>query len=192
MIKQLTFLGLFATISALSAHSAAQAAVFDIISLDYGDGFIASGTITTDNTIGSLTLANLTNWDITVTDGVGGSGFNFTETNSFPQVVSGLSTDGTQLTVPFPNGILQFASNQETDGDRDFIVSLARFDLGRNLAAYTNLIDGVFPEISPLASSSPYVIGELAETTTTPEPGSVVALLGLGLGFVAAKSKKQA
>ena len=28
--------------------------------------------------------------------------------------------------------------------------------------------------------------------TTTPEPGTVVGLLGLGLGFVAVKRKKQA
>ncbi|CCQ48999.1 PEP-CTERM sorting domain-containing protein [Crocosphaera watsonii WH 8501] len=190
MLKKLAFLGLFSAISALSANYAAQAAVFNINSLDFGDGFVASGTITTDDTIGSLTSANLTNWDITVTDGVGGSGFNFTETNS-GAFIQGLSTDGTQLTVLFPNGVLQFQTPVNPFLS-DFVLSLARFDFGRNRAAYINRIDVIDVDIDPLASSSPYIIGELAETTTTPEPGSIFALLGLGLGFVAAKGKKQA
>ena len=50
MLKKLAFLGLFSAISALSANYAAQAAVFNINSLDFGDGFVASGTITTDDT----------------------------------------------------------------------------------------------------------------------------------------------
>ncbi|MGK7942778.1 MAG: hypothetical protein AB4062_21990 [Crocosphaera sp.] len=84
MIKKLTFLGLFTTISALSAHSAAQAAVFNI----------------------------------------------------------------------------------------------------------NNNVEVVSVSIDPLASSFPHVVAELAQTTTTPESGSVIPLLGLG--FVAAKGKKQA
>ncbi|MEM1168336.1 MAG: PEP-CTERM sorting domain-containing protein [Cyanobacteria bacterium P01_H01_bin.35] len=181
-------------------NKVAQAATFNITPLDFGDGFVATGTITTDDTIGALTADNLTSWNIMVTDGIGASGFTFTETNSklIPNS-QGISTDGNQLNVAFPNGVLQFDSLTRNRNPifPDYSISLARFDLGRNLAAYGNSIDAfsLFSlSIDGLADSSTYVAGELASTlpptATTPEPTTLFALAMVGGSLLLTKRVK--
>ncbi|MGD1806317.1 PEP-CTERM sorting domain-containing protein [Dapis sp. BLCC M126] len=176
-------------------NKVAQAATFNITPLDFGDGFVATGTITTDDTIGALTADNLTSWNIMVTDGIGASGFTFTETNS--RLIGnskGISTDGNQLNVAFPNGVLQFNSLTGNPAFADYTITLARFDLGRNSASYSNSIDFVNPSIDGLADSATYVAGELASTlpptATTPEPTTLFALAMVGGSLLLTKRVK--
>ncbi|MGK7881528.1 MAG: PEP-CTERM sorting domain-containing protein [Crocosphaera sp.] len=86
-------------------------------------------------------------------------------TNGVFVAIAGNGND--QLVLDFnTNGVF----NVSLDGFDTFVV--AEYDSG----------SGEFPT----ASITP------VQAESVPEPGSLVALLGLGLGFVAAKGKKQA
>ncbi|MGB3507978.1 MAG: PEP-CTERM sorting domain-containing protein, partial [Microcoleaceae cyanobacterium] len=173
-------------------NKAVEAMTFNLTPLDFGDGFKASGTITTDGTIGALTGDNLASWNVNVTDGIDGSGFTFTETNSDANPFQAVSTDGNQLNVAFPNGILQFESLAGGDFPNYFI-TLARSNRGANLAGYGNGIDRFRKTISLSTDSSTYVAGVIApDATEVPEPITILgSLTALGFGAVLKRQKSK-
>jgi hypothetical protein len=101
--------------------------MFNLTPVDLGGGFSFFGTLTTDGTVGNLTGANITDWNITfrsVTDYV------FDKQNTVNYSV-GVSSDGASLTVPTsPDGI--------DDGGSLFFRSPNPFaDVGAQVADFT-------------------------------------------------------
>ena len=147
---------------------------YQITSLDFGEGYSASGRITTDGTIGPLDTSNLVSWNISVIDAnIGEDDHVFTKSNSH-WYAKKFSTDNVNLNVDFPDGVLQVQSNQtQPTDDQDcgthitcHSLSLARFDFNRNYAYYSNNIDGFSAKIEDIGSSPSYIAATIPEPAT--------------------------
>ena len=75
----------------------ANATTFRLVSVNLGNGWVMNGTIDTDGTVGLLTPANITKWNITLTNTVD---MVFDPTNTSAANVSMVSTDGKKMYVP--------------------------------------------------------------------------------------------
>jgi hypothetical protein len=107
----------------------ACATTFDLTPRDLGSGFSFAGSITTDSTVGALTAANITGWNIQVN---AVNDFYFTAANT-ANASSGLSVSGNQLLVPTsPDGFTDGGSLSFRGGNR-LQVQVADFT-GANIA----------------------------------------------------------
>lgn len=71
----------------------AEDLTFRIATIDLGDGYSIGGTITTDGTIGALTGANITRWNVTVEAATNLATYTNLNTSAHLSLVSATSTD---------------------------------------------------------------------------------------------------
>jgi hypothetical protein len=182
ILKKIALLGLLSTFSALSFNSAAQAAIF----WDWSFGGTESVRFTTDGNIGDLDSAgtfNITDFQVLASSVPSLVGADFiNDPNTVAQGGQGFLWDGSQITQVFrDNGNLTNGANFVSG---NFLYS---FDTGASLfedttdPANTTIFETAF---NPTPSAPP--------TASTPEPDSVLALVGLGFGALAVKGKKRA
>lgn len=88
---------------ALSVAAQAAPTVYNLYQIKLTNGWVLTGTVTTDGTVGPLTATNIIDWNlklVQITDQV------WTEKNSNDLNISGVSTDGQRLYVASsPDGI---------------------------------------------------------------------------------------
>lgn len=88
---------LLSLLAVVGLSLSASATTFKLVSVNLGNGWVMNGTIDTDGTVGLLTPANITKWNITVTNTVD---MVFDPTNTSAANVSMVSTDGKKIYVP--------------------------------------------------------------------------------------------
>jgi hypothetical protein len=141
-----------------------------------------TGTITTDGTLGSLALADIVGWNLTITSY--SSSETLTQSNStvVSGPVDGLSATSTALTSDFPDatfGYLKFAATSPTEGFVVWVVGNAPGSDGYIAANATTNDTGA--ETYEYVYSS-QVIADNGVPVPTPEPGtSSLMMIGLGL-----------
>jgi hypothetical protein len=113
-------------------HAAGGGNVFQIKPLAFSGGVTLTGTLTTDGTIGTLSAANIVDWNITaqqVTTDV------FDASNSTLNAFgTQISADGRHVTVDVPDGYLEF--DKGPLGARKYALSLADFTTNPGTAGY--------------------------------------------------------
>jgi len=80
-----------------SLSLAAQVTTFKLRPVNLGNGYMITGTIATDGTVGYLSASNFVKWNISVTQT---TDMVFDETNTTALNVSQVSTDGKKIYVP--------------------------------------------------------------------------------------------
>lgn len=153
--------------------------VYTVAPVVFPGGATMTGTIVTDGTTGSLSAANLLDWDILVreqTDDV------FTNANSTLSPATALvSADSNSLRIANPGGYLEFL--KASIGGHRHSIQLADFLDGNNQAGY--FYGSFFSEVwSPLSSQSSYLVA-----SAIPEP-SVGLMLPLAVsGFLRRRAR---
>ena len=107
----------------------ACATTFELTPRDLGRGFSFTGSITTDSTVGALTVASITDWNIQVS---AVNDFYFTSANT-ANVSSGLNVSGNQLLVPTSTDGLADGGSLSFRGGNRLQVQVADFT-GANTA----------------------------------------------------------
>ncbi|MGK7882043.1 MAG: PEP-CTERM sorting domain-containing protein [Crocosphaera sp.] len=173
MLKKAAVLGLFSTLSALAVNPAAQAAIL----WDWSFGGTESVRFTTDGDIADLASPgtfNITDFEVLASVEPSLVGANDSSAGN------GFQWDGTQITQVFRGG------GSLTNG--------ANFQFGNFIYTFDVNISRFVDEndFDPFISESAFNPTPSAPTAeSVPEPGSMLGLLGLGLGALAAKRKKQ-
>lgn len=111
-----TLLGIAAVTAALGAVNFgagnADAATISIRPIDFGGGQTLTGTVTTDGTVGALTGANFTDWNLVLTQVTTTT---FTKANSRALQSDSVSVSGGQMSVANPDGALSFTKGRAID-----------------------------------------------------------------------------
>lgn len=177
MLKKLAFLGLFSTISTLSTHSAAQAAII----WDWSFGGTESVRITTTGNITDLGSANtFTVTDFTVSSSSEPSivGANFiNNSNTIVQGVQGFIWDGSQITQVFRNGGNQTNGANFYSGGFGYVFSVNSSSL-ENADEDTLVFEGAF---NPTPSAP--------NPQSVPEPATILGLLTFGAAALGSRRK---
>lgn len=105
-----TLLGI-AAITAFGVMDAGAAAI-SIRPIDFGNGQTLTGTITTDGSVGALTSANFTDWNLVLTQVTTTT---LTKANSRALQSDGVSVSGGNLSVANPDGALSFSNRRLID-----------------------------------------------------------------------------
>jgi len=175
MTKKLTMLALI-----LSIFSATQATAA-VYSFNYSVGTgSASGSITTDGTLGTLTAANIVDWSVSL-DGNPGNTFTLLgplSGNNSAKLVSGsgLSATATDLMFDFSQSGYLLLQNPSIGSGQNFIC-FAGHDVCGGFSNAINVTTSVFG-VNTLTMS-----GLQSIATTVPEPDAF-AMLGLGLALM--------
>lgn len=91
------FVAMFAAVTALVAPPLASSTTYKLAPIHLDNGYVVTGTIDTDGTIGFLTPANFIKWNLTVTQT---TDIVFTEKNTTAGNISMVTTDGKKIYVP--------------------------------------------------------------------------------------------
>ncbi|HZQ95284.1 MAG TPA: hypothetical protein VFA67_09780 [Candidatus Sulfotelmatobacter sp.] len=95
---------IFVTLLIFSLGAVAQTSVFNLKPMILTNGWKVTGTITTDGAVGSLSAANILDWNLRV---VQTTDITWTEKDSNDLNISGVGTDGTRILVKTsPDGVL--------------------------------------------------------------------------------------
>jgi hypothetical protein len=149
--------------------SMAGPSTFNLVSPVFGDGVTISGTVTTDGTIGSLSAANFTQWNIVVKQTVDTV---FTPANS-RNFSTGVSTDGSLVSVSNPDGSLYFYGGHYGNN-----IQLADFTYSPQ-ALFQR---GTYVVTRSLPNTNPYTAGDLLSHSPNADIFSVKPLnMGEGI-----------
>ena len=163
---------------ALAPHS--RAATYELSDMGIHDGFVTTGTITTNGTIGAITDSDIVSWSITSSDGNTTFEFDSSLTN---QAVTMHSTSFTatadQILMP-DDSVIVFRLERGV-GVRDRVLLWDR-RIENRFTMYDHSIPQTYFLTDSLFSSGPFVFA------TVPEPGT---LLLLGLSTVACLNRRR-
>ena len=172
----------------------AQAAVFNMSSFPLLNGYNLSGTITTDDTLGILSKDNIIDYNIALEGGQ--NPFTFTPVNSDIRIFGvRVNSDNSEIFVSRNSNFVIDATPESIINKTFIFYDFRKFSFASTQRRNFNYIFNGFSQtfISPIpgTDNGSFTIATVQEITTTPEPNAIISLFGLGLGFIAVRSRKQ-
>lgn len=163
----------------------AKATVY-VVNLSGGGG-TATGTISTDGTIGALSVANITGWSLDLTSGANDAAIKSSGASRVRMFGSGLTATSAGLFFDFSATNYAIFELWPSVGTLNFLC----FTGGVNCGGATNQISiGASNEVSTVAKTGVQQIAAVASVASVPEPASWALMIG-GLGLVGMSMRRR-